>query len=163
MEKLILYVVLIWLVYAILKIFIKDKKKPEDTIDAYYKKEFLLTIPERKFFEALQKLLPEKYICFPQMVVASVLSVKIKGKDYRKYRSKIDKKTIDFVIFEKEYLKPVLAIEYDDKSHNKSSRRKRDGFVNESLKQANLDIVHIKYGQNNLEEIINTEVIGKLK
>jgi hypothetical protein len=162
MENYILPITVI-ILSAIIVRFLDNRKKPIELDNIYNKKEFLLTIPERQFFENLQKLLPANYICFPQMVVANVLSVKIKAKDYRKYRSKIDKKTIDFVIFEKEYLKPVLAIEYDDKSHERSSRRKRDSFINKALEQANLDIVHIKYGQNNLEEAVNTEIIEKLK
>lgn len=162
MEKLIWFIIPI----AILAIgfkFLEKRLSSSNDNNAYEKKEFLLNIPERKFYETLQKLLPEEYICFPQMVISNILNVKkAERKEYLKNRSKINKKTIDFVIFKKPYLQPVLAIEYDGSSHNKPSRQKRDAFVNNILKNSNLDIIHIKHKTQNIEEHIKNEVLTKL-
>ena len=160
MEKYI-WILLLFIVIAIaIRFFPKEKK------NFYRKKEYLLNVPERKFFEALQKLLPSEYICFPQMVLNNIIAVKREEdkKDYWTHKNKINKKTIDFVVFTKQNLQPVLAIEYDDWSHTRSDRRARDEFVNNAIKSSGLDIVHIKHDKNiDLEKIIKTEVISKIK
>ena len=162
MEKYI-WILLLFIAIAVaivVQLLSKEKK------NFYRKKEYLLNVPERKFFEALQKLLPSEYICFPQMVLNNIIAVK-RGedkKDYWKYKNKINKKTIDFVIFTKKHLQPVLAIEYDGWYHTRSDRRARDEFVNNAIKSSGLDIVHIKHDKNiDLEKIIKTEVISKIK
>ncbi len=163
MEKLIWPVIIIVIIAIVSKLLDKKGILKEDN-NVYVKKEFLLNIPERQFFEILQRLLPSGYICFPQMVISNILSVKkSERKEYLKNRSKINKKTIDFVIFKKPYLQPVLAIEYDGHTHDRPDRKSRDEFVNNAIHNSNLDIVHIKHGQGDMENIINTEIITKLQ
>ena len=39
---------------------------------------------------------------------------------------------------------PYMAIELDDRSHQREDRQKRDAFVDEVLNQAGIKIVHIR-------------------
>jgi len=133
-------------------------QKKEDISRIYKKKEFLLNIPERKFFERIQQIIPDKYIIFPQVVLSSIISVNSSVRKFWTYQNKINRKTIDFVIFEKLYFKPVLAIEYDGKFHNNPERLKRDNFVDEALKVAGIKIIHIKHSENIDFEIIKKEL-----
>lgn len=122
----------------------------------YKRKKHLLSIPERIFFEGLQKIIPGEYIVFPQVLLSNIVKVDNGGEDFWRYHNKINKKTIDFVIFDKQYLIPVIAIEYDGKSHEKEKRIERDIFVERVLEQSGIMIYRIKH-QNDL----NWDEIGK--
>jgi len=119
----------------------------------YKKKDFLLNIPERKFFEHVQSILPDAYVVFPQIVLSNIVSVDTDRKSFWKRQNKINKKTIDFVIFEKQYLKPVWAIEYDGKTHQRADRIERDNFVNATLTSAHIAILHYKHTWDTLTHV----------
>lgn len=122
----------------------------------YKKKDFLLNVPERKFFEELQQIIPNKYVVFPQILLSNIVSVNSAKKEFWTYQNKINRKTIDFVIFEKSFLKPVLAIEYDGKTHSKQNRKLRDEFVDKVLDSSGIKILHIMHQKNiNFEEVKN--------
>lgn len=138
-------------------------KEEGDDFQIYKRKEFLLNIPERKFFEHIQQIIPDKYVIFPQVVLSSIVNVNSSTRRFWTYRNKINKKTIDFVIFEKPYFKPVLAIEYDGKTHDRPDRRERDNFVRKTLKSAGIKIIHIKHSDNIDFEIIKEELNETIK
>jgi hypothetical protein len=146
MEKLIWPVVIIVIIAIVSKLLDKKGILKEDN-NVYVKKEFLLNIPERQFFEILQRLLPTDYVCYPQILLSNILSVKTAKNEFWKYQNKINRKTVDFVIFKKPYLQPILAIEYDGHTHDRPDRKTRDEFVNDVIHNSNLAIVHIKHGQ----------------
>ncbi len=114
----------------------------------YRKKEFLLSIPERKFFEELQKMISDNQSVFPQVPLSAIVSVYASRTRFWQYQNKINRKTLDYVIFEKPFLKPLLAIEYDGKTHDQPSRIKRDITVGKILDSAGIKILHVKHKQN---------------
>ena len=134
--------------------FISSSQEQEEYL--YKRKDFLLNIPERRFFEELQKIIPNEYVVFPQVLLSSIVGVSSPKNEFWKYHNKINRKTIDFVIFEKQYLKPIIAIEYDGKTHNRKDRQDRDEFVNEVLKMSGIKSLHIKHQKN-----LNFDEIGK--
>ncbi|MFA6322273.1 MAG: DUF2726 domain-containing protein [Candidatus Buchananbacteria bacterium] len=122
----------------------------------FKRKEFLMNIPERKFFEELTKITPNNYVVFPQVVLGSVVETTVPRSKAMGWRNKIDRKTIDFVIFELPYYQPVLAIEYDGKTHNYPDRKKRDSEVKKILDTSGIKNFHVKHSYNiNFEEIKN--------
>jgi hypothetical protein len=165
MEKTFLYLVGLVIFILLLRLF-EDKLmglfgKPESL--SYKRKDFLLTVVEREFFEGLQKIIPNNYVIFPQVVLSSILNVDSPQREFWSHQNKINKKTIDFVVFDKPYYRPILAIEYDDSSHKRTKRQKRDDFVNESLKTAGIKIIHIKHEKNINFEAIKEELNNVLK
>ncbi|MFA4941021.1 MAG: DUF2726 domain-containing protein [Patescibacteria group bacterium] len=146
-------IILLIAVYAFKEYFLAQEEEYDD-FQTYKKKEFLLNIPERKFFENIQQIIPDNYVVFPQIVLGSIVNVNNSVRSFWTYQNKINRKTIDFVIFEKPYLKPVLAIEYDGKTHDSPKRQRRDYFVNNTLKSAGIKIIHIRHSDN-----INFEII----
>jgi hypothetical protein len=140
----------------------KDKilellKQPNEEIKLPFKrKDFLMNIPERKFFEELIKCTPNNYVVFPQVVLSSIIEVTAPRNEAIGWRNKINRKTIDYVIFELPYYKPVIAIEYDGKTHNYSSRMERDEEVKNILDNSGINNFHVKHGDSiNFEEIKN--------
>jgi len=128
----------------------------------YEKKPFLLTIPERKFYETLLEVLPTGYTVFPQIVISSIAKT-TSNNNFWFYQNKINKKVLDFVIFKKPYFQPVLAIEYDDKTHLMTDRNKRDEFVNRVLETSGIQILHIKYRNEFDISKVKELLITKLK
>lgn len=132
----------------------------------YKKKEFLLNIPERKFFEELKKIIPENYTIFPQIQLSSIVRVNSDKRQFWKFQNSINKKTLDFVIFEKPYYKPVIAIEYDGKTHEQPARVKRDLLVAKILDNAGIKNFHIKHQhainfgeiKNKIEETLSNPI-----
>ncbi|MFH0854400.1 MAG: DUF2726 domain-containing protein [bacterium] len=154
------------IIVAIIFYFFKDKilSYSDEDQDDYYsdkqylykKKEFLLNIPERKFFDELQRIIPDNYVVFPQIVLSSIVSVNSSKQKFWTYQNKINRKTIDFVIFERPYYKPVLAIEYDGKTHNYPNRIERDINVSKILDKSGIKNFHVRHQEYiNFEEIKN--------
>ncbi len=157
MEFLLLIAIVI---LGVLFYFFKDKiyifLRSEEEYAPFKRKEFLMNIPERKFFEELQKIIPDNHVVFPQVLLSSIVRVTSSRKDFWKYHNKINRKTIDYVIFEKPYFKPVLAIEYDGKTHDKPDRIERDIKVKNILNSSGIKNFHTKHKKNiNFEEIKN--------
>ncbi len=119
----------------------------------HYVPKRILTRVEEDFFRKLLKLLQDEYYVFPQVLVSSIATVAptIKFADTYTYRNKINRKTIDFVVFRKADLIPLLAIELDDFTHRFQKRILRDMFIDETLKSINLKILHI--GDFTLNEV----------
>jgi len=131
----------------------KEQEEEKEVYLPYRKKSFLLTKAEYNFDKVLQEAVQDKYYIGRQVPLSSIIEV---TSNYKPYRSKIDKKTIDFVLFNKAGYVPYLAIELDDRSHSRWDRIKRDEFVNDVLKKAGIKVVHIKNSYTyQLEEISN--------
>ena len=61
----------------------------------------------------------------------------------RVYREKIDRKHIDFLLYDPQTLRPILGVELDDKSHQRKDRRGRERSVNGVFTAAGLPTVHV--------------------
>lgn len=120
--------------------------KPTNTF-YYYNKKPILTYREKIFYRHLQQKVRSEFIIVPQAVISSFISCK-----YKKYRTKIDKKTVDFLIVNYEF-EPVVAIELDDKSHLRPDRIERDRFVNQLMYDTNIKIARIEVGKSYINEI----------
>ncbi len=125
----------------------------------YMKKQYLLTPTEHKFFSILEKVVKNKYYIFPQIVLSDIVQLKGKGSLKGGYRNKINKKTVDFVLFDKQNISPVLVIELDDYTHEKPSRKKRDNLVDKILDYCDIPIIHTPFiSEEKLQEQINLKL-----
>lgn len=94
----------------------------------YEKKDYLCSRSEQRFFTQLLSLLPRHYFIHCQTSLIALL----KPADIRSARM-VWAKRMDFVITDRN-TKILLIIELDDKSHEAKDRRKRDKFVNKTLR-----------------------------
>lgn len=122
-----------------------NKPKISISFDNYIKTGSILSEAEFNFFNVLSLALHNSgYIICPKVRIADF--VQVKGNENRLSKfNKISGKHVDFLICNKK-LSPIIAIELDDKSHNK--QLERDNFVNELYKSINLPILRIKNGQS---------------
>lgn len=113
----------------------------------YVKKQYLMTNAEREFFKVLHLAVQDRYYIVPQVQLSKIVQVE-KGNCKYEYKNKINLKSADFVLFDKEYFMPQIVIELDDSSHLRSDRQERDGFVNSLMEKVNIKIVHVKNSVN---------------
>jgi very-short-patch-repair endonuclease len=139
--------------------FINIKEDKEENLPNR-KKEKLMTKAEHEFFKVLQQVVQEKYYIVPQVQLSNLVQVeKQRSREYA-FRNKIDRKSVDFVLFNKEYFTPYLVIELDDSSHSREDRKMRDGFVDSVLNKAGIRIMHLEtaynYDLNKVSAILHT-------
>ena len=158
MTILIIFVILMAVVFIVLKKFSPDIFNNEEKVSKspynYKKKDFLMSRAEHEFFDILVEVVGNQYYVFPQIHLSTILDNKVLGQNWRGAFRHIDEKSVDFVICDKAYIKPILAIELDDRTHEREDRKGRDGEVERILKESGLSL--LRFGNNgsfNKEEI----------
>ena len=110
----------------------------------YKRKNFLLTRAEHKCYDALVAAVGNEYYIFAQVHLPTLLDHTIRGQNWRAALAHINRKSVDFVLCDKAYISPKLAIELDDKSHERPDRKDRDVEVERILKDAGLPLLRIE-------------------
>jgi very-short-patch-repair endonuclease len=87
--------------------------------------------------------LDDQLIVFPKVRLADLVYMPKGTADRQTHFNRIQSKHVDFVLCDREKIRPVLVIELDDASHEEEARRDRDTFVDASLSAAGLPILHI--------------------
>ena len=153
-----LYIVIFLVVVAVI-VFLKEQlkekaEKKENEYLPYVKDNYLMTKAEHEFFKVLHEAVQDKYYIIPQVQLSKIVRVNKYEKFKDKYNNMIDRKSVDFVLFQKEIFSPHLVIELDEESHQLPNREKRDRFVDAIMEKVGLKIVHIKTAYSyNLDEI----------
>lgn len=154
MTKSIFYIVLMVGAFALWKLFLEkyfDEKKKEYT---YRAKESFMTPAELEFFGILKFVVGEKYQIFAQVHLSTILDHKVAGQNWHGAFRHIDEKSIDFVLCDPINLKPLLAIELDDKSHDEEFRQLRDKEVERIFEKTSLSLLRVQnHGHFDKEEI----------
>lgn len=164
MLKIIIIIILILALanFLIDIIFHKDKKEKPD-LSVYQKKPFLFdAVSELNLYKMLFELYGNNFCIFTQVNYSHLIEPKKTNfSDERKYRSRIDRKSADFVLCDKERVVPQLVIELDGYAHNFKSKQVRDEFINDLTNIVDLPILHIKTADLN-REYIKSEIDKKL-
>jgi len=120
----------------------------------YKRKDYLLTKAERSFYGVLQHAVAGQYLIFAKIRVADLLWMPKGTESRQSHFNKIQAKHIDFVLCDNDTVRPLLAIELDDSSHDTAKRQSRDGFVDEALKAAGLPLLRVRArAAYNVEEV----------
>ena len=166
MLKFYVFVGIVITVVLFLKLFKNNsfgKEEIKKSLYKYTRKEFFISRPEHEFFDILVEILGSKYHIFTQVHLPTILDHKIKGQTWKAAFSHINGKSVDFVICDKAYIKPLLAIELDDKSHDRLGRIERDSEVERMLQEAGMPLLRFENHGNFNKEEISRLVLEKLK
>ncbi len=136
------------------------KKKP---LYKYARKDFLISRVEHEFFDILGEILGNKYHIFTQVHLPTIIDHKIVGQTWKAAFSHINGKSVDFVICDKVNIKPLLAIELDDKSHDRLDRIERDSEVERMLHEAGMPLLRFRNDGSFNKEEISRLIFEKLK
>ncbi|MDP7017618.1 MAG: DUF2726 domain-containing protein [Pirellulaceae bacterium] len=108
----------------------------------YEKRDSLLTHSELKFYGVLQEANKGLTIC-SMVRIADLIRVRQQAPKQQAWRNRILAKHIDFVLCDPETMEARLAIELDDRSHERPDRVERDRFVNSALSAAGLPLLRV--------------------
>ena len=126
----------------------EEKKLSDEDYRYYIKKNYLMSPAEHDFFMVLKETVKDKYIIVPQVQLCKIVEVnKYEHRKAKYLRNRIDKKSVDFVLFNNAYM-PEIVIELDDSSHLLPERENRDKFVDEVLDRVGIKILHVPYSKN---------------
>jgi very-short-patch-repair endonuclease len=133
------------IVLAVLKMIVEgdggEKEKPKYR---YTRKHFFLTRAEHECYDVLVAAVGDKYHVFAQVHLPTIIDNKVKGQDWRAALAHVNRKSVDFVLCDKAYISPKLAIELDDKSHERPDRQERDKEVERILSDAGVPLLRIE-------------------
>ncbi|MEK7194260.1 MAG: DUF2726 domain-containing protein [Patescibacteria group bacterium] len=141
----------------------QKREEEEPDLSVYERKPFLFdTVSEFNLYKVLLELFGDKYHIFPQVNYSHLIQPrKSTWEEERRHRSRIDRKSADFVFCDKDRVVPQLIIELDGSVHNFKSKQARDEFINELTKLVDLPILHLKTGSID-KEFIRAEINKKL-
>ncbi len=163
MTKLIILIAIVFIAYWVITQYLNKKKVEDKKESPYEKKPYLFDAnSEFNLYKLLVELYGDRYYIFPQINYSHLIQPKKSNwEEERKHRSKIDRKSADFVFCDKEKVIPQLIIELDGYVHNFKSKQARDQFIDEITGIAGLPILHIKTS-NTEREFIKSEINKKL-
>ena len=125
-------------------IFGRSRKEEKLAPLPYKAKAYLLSRQEQAFYHNLRKAAGGRAAICPKVRLADIFSVKIKNRsEWQSHFNRIQNKHIDFLLCDPRSMTPLLAIELDDKTHDREDRQKRDVFVNQVFEAGGLPIIHI--------------------
>lgn len=109
--------IIILVAVVLIIVFLVNKYFPEATLPAkksklpynYKRKDYIMTRAEHEFFDILVAVVADKYYVFPQIHLSNFLDEKVVGQNWKGAFRHIDEKSVDFVICDKAYIKPLLA------------------------------------------------------
>ena len=110
----------------------------------YNRKNFFLTRAEHECYDALVGAVGTEYRIFAQVHLPTLVDHTVRGQDWRAALAHINRKSVDFVLCDKAYLSPKLAIELDDKSHERPDRQERDREVERILREAGVPLLRLE-------------------
>jgi len=120
----------------------------------YNRKNFFLTRAEHECYDALVEAVGAEYRIFAQVHLPTLVDHTVRGQDWRAALAHINRKSVDFVLCDKAYLSPKLAIELDDKSHERPNRQERDREVERILREAGVPLLRLEnHGNFNPSEL----------
>jgi hypothetical protein len=126
------------------------------------------TKSEFAFFTALQDALPkDRYDIFPKVRIADFVDVTATGNTYWTYLNKINRKHVDYLIWDIQKNAVALAIELDGASHNSRSAKERDQLINNIYDNIGLTLKRVSVGSNfeneakEIKEILDTDRNGQ--
>lgn len=108
----------------------------------YALRDDFLSPAETSFFHVLQAAAPADQLVFPKVHLADLIYAPKQDGHYAAWQ-RINRKHVDFVLCDARILRPLLAIELDDRSHRRPDRLERDAFVDQVFATAGLAVLHL--------------------
>jgi len=108
----------------------------------YALRDDFLSPAEASFFRVLRQAVPDHALIFPKVRLADLVYAPQQESRHAAWQ-RINRKHVDFVLCDAATLRPLAALELDDRSHRRPDRLERDAFVDRVFAAANLPLLHI--------------------
>ena len=117
-------------------------KAPSAVTFPYMRSERFLSPAELVFLAALGIAVGDRYDIFAKVRLLDLVSFKAEQGRQAAF-NRVQAKQIDFLLCDRAMSRPVLAIELDDSSHQRSDRQSRDAFVEQVLEVIGLPALRV--------------------
>jgi len=128
----------------------------------YEKRSSLLTQSEQAFFGVLKEAVDGDWSIQAMVRMADLIRVKPDTQKYQSWQNRIQAKHIDFLLCDPDSLEVKMALELDDKSHQRPDRIERDKFVEKALADAGVPLLRVDvqadYDAGKIRQSINKTV-----
>ena len=111
-------------------------------LDPRYRKAPFLTPTENAFADSLRAVTSVSWHLMAKVRLADL--VQVADPSDKAGFNKVASKHVDFLLCDPKSLQPVLVVELDDASHERSHRRERDSFLDAALVSVGLPVVRFK-------------------
>ena len=159
MNNLYIFIAIFAVGYAVYAYFTKNNNNESIEIKKtqynYQTKQCLMTKSEKDFFRMLNSVAGDRYFIFPQVHLSAILDEKIKGQNWKAAFKHINGKSVDYVLCDKQTLKPVYAVELDDNTHTYKNRQERDQEVERMFQGAGVPLVRFINYKSLTEDVIS--------
>ena len=122
----------------------KEEKTPNKLEYPYFLRDDFLSPAEHSFYMVLRSVVAESASISIKVGLSDLFYARSSDTSkYRIYTNKIDRKHVDFLLCDTKTVRPIVGIEFDDKSHQRNDRQTRDEFVENVFQAARLPLVRI--------------------
>lgn len=139
--------VVLGLLYILIQVVesggIPHEEAIEKELYRYVRKQYLMNKSEHDFYKVLLAAVGDRYYVFAQVHLSTIIDPAGAGQSYQGALNHINRKSVDFVLCDKQYLSPKLAIELDGNSHERVDRVARDVEVERMLQDARLPLLRV--------------------
>lgn len=154
-------VLVVIVVLALLKALPAKRPVSSESLP-YRKRDYLLTVAERSFYELLCSIAGNQLHVFPKVRLLDLFYLPKGTENIQSHRNRVMSKHVDFVLCDRQNVKPLLVIELDDASHEREDRKERDAFLDQALSAASLPVLHVtakrSYAPKELADLIQEKL-----
>lgn len=139
----------------------EKRKVHKNNVYKYTAKTLIMSKSEADFFRKLSFVAQDRYYVFPQIHLSAILDHRVKGQDWKIAFRHINGKSVDYVLCDKETLRPAYAVELDDATHQQRDRIERDREVERIFEQAGIPLVRFSSKDTSESEIVEAFAAAK--
>ncbi|NQU09431.1 DUF2726 domain-containing protein [bacterium] len=121
----------------------RSKGSPPPSALPYKRRDYLLSVAERSFYEVLRSITGNDLVVFAKVRLLDLVWLPAGVQNRQGWINRVSARHIDFVLCDRSNLRPLVAVELDDSSHQREDRRVRDAFVDQVCAAAGLPILHM--------------------
>ncbi len=140
------FAMLLGILYAVARRLKPQEQKDDGSLPYVLRKPFL-SDAERDFLPALEAAVAQisegKGRVYVQVQLSRLICVETGAHERQRWHNRIDRKSVDFVVTDS-LLVPRIAVELDDRSHEREDRVRRDGFAERALADAGVRLVRVR-------------------
>jgi very-short-patch-repair endonuclease len=104
----------------------------------------VLSDAEARFLRSLEVSVAGQYLVWPQLPLWTFIETRASDKGaLTSFTNRIDRKRVDFCLVDRQTCAVQIAIELDDRSHERVESQKRDALVEAVLQKAGVPLVRI--------------------
>jgi hypothetical protein len=142
--------------------FLTGRAGDESSSLPYRKRDYLLSGPERALFEALLKVAGERYHVLPKMRLADVVWLPKLASNRWLHWNRIAQKHLDFILCDRKYLEPLLAVELEGSTTRSGHAEERTEFIAAALTAAGVPLLRLplkrSYSAQEIGEIVGRRI-----